>query len=75
MNKGKFQVSKLKPILLRLRLSDIQTYRNYIYGFILMARGGTMEFYHHSKDHVERWIEELKDCVFLVDLKEDYVIS
>ena len=34
-----------------------------------------MEFYHHSKEHIEKWIEALKDSVILVDLKEDYMIA
>lgn len=50
------------------------SYRNYIYGFILMAKGNSLEFYHQSKDFVNQWIEALKDSVILVDLKEDYII-
>ena len=34
-----------------------------------------MEFYHHNKEHVDLWIEEIKDSVILVDLKEDYIIA
>jgi serine/threonine protein kinase len=34
-----------------------------------------MEFYHHNKEHVEQWIEVIKDSVILVDLKEDYIIA
>ena len=34
-----------------------------------------MEFYHHNKEHVDLWIEVIKDSVILVDLKEDYIIA
>lgn len=41
----------------------------------MMAKGNTIEFYHHSKELVDKWIEVLKDSVILVDLKEDYMIA
>jgi hypothetical protein len=28
-------------------------YSHYIYGFLLMARGGLLEFYHQSKELIE----------------------
>jgi len=40
-----------------------------------MARGSQLEFYHPSKEHIEKWIDVLKDSVILVDLKEDYMIA
>ena len=40
-----------------------------------MAKGNTIEFYHHSKEFVDIWIDKLKDSVVLVDLKEDYLIG
>ena len=40
-----------------------------------MGRGGELEFYHQSKEIVEKWIEMLKDSAIFVDLKEDYVIA
>lgn len=49
--------------------------RNYIYGFIMMAKGQQIELYHHSKDLVDKWIEVIKDSVILVDLKDDYIIA
>lgn len=49
--------------------------RNYIYGFILMAKGNSIELYHHEKEVIIQWINALKDSVILVDLKEDYLIG
>ena len=49
--------------------------RNYIYGFIMMAKGQQIELYHHSKELVDKWIEVIKDSVILVDLKDDYIIA
>jgi hypothetical protein len=40
-----------------------------------MAKGNSLEFYHHNKDFVDLWIEKLKDSVVLVDLKDDYLIG
>lgn len=40
-----------------------------------MGRGGQLEFYHHSKDFVDSWINVLKDSVIFVDLKDDYMIA
>jgi len=43
-----------------------------VYGFILMAKGNSMEFYHHKKEVIDEWVEAMKDAVVLLDLKEDY---
>ena len=50
-------------------------YSNYIYGFILMAKGNQLELYHHNKEFVQQWISAFKDSVILIDLKEDYMIG
>ena len=53
----------------------IEFISNYIYGFIMMAKGQQIELYHHSKELVDKWIEIIKDSVILVDLKDDYIIA
>lgn len=40
-----------------------------------MAKGNSVELYHHSKQFIQQWIEALKDSVILIDLKEDYLIG
>ena len=65
MNKGKWYSHVYKSVCRS----------NYIYGFIMMAKGQQIELYHHSKELVEKWIEVIKDSVILVDLKDDYIIA
>ena len=40
-----------------------------------MAKGNSIEFYHHNKDFIDQWIEKIKDSIVLVDLKDDYLIG
>ena len=40
-----------------------------------MAKGNSIELYHHNKQFIQQWIEALKDAVILIDLKEDYLIG
>lgn len=40
-----------------------------------MAKGNSIELYHHNKEFIAQWIAVLKDSVILVDLKEDYLIG
>lgn len=48
---------------------------NYVYGFILMAKGITIEFYHPSQEYIQQWIKIMKSSIILTDLKEDYIIG
>lgn len=43
-----------------------------MWGFILMAKGNTIEFYTQEEDKCEKWIEALKLSVVLLDLKEAF---
>ena len=48
---------------------------NRMYGFILMAKGKTLEFYSVSETETVEWIEALKGVVILLDLKEEFIIG
>ena len=59
--------------LKRVNFKDIEN--NKMFGFILMARGKTLEFYSVSEDETIEWIEALKAFVVLLDLKEEVSIG
>lgn len=40
-----------------------------------MSKGNSIEFYHNNQDHIDKWVECLKDSVILIDLKDDYHIA
>ena len=46
-----------------------------MYGFFLMAKGQTLEFYSYSKTETKEWIEALKSVVILLDFKEEITIG
>jgi hypothetical protein len=46
-----------------------------MWGFILMAKGNKIEFYHPDQTVADNWINALKEFVVLIDLKEDYHID
>ena len=47
----------------------------YLYGFILMAKGKTVEFYSFEQRMQNEWIQALKPSVILLDLKEELNIG
>ena len=48
---------------------------NKMYGFILMGRGKTLEFYSISGQETEEWIDALKAFVVMLDIKEYFIIG
>ena len=46
-----------------------------MYGFILMAKGNTIEFYSQDEKYSEEWVEALKPSAILLDLKEAFDIK
>ena len=46
-----------------------------MYGFILMAKGNTIEFYSQDEKYSEEWVEALKPSAILLDLKEAFEIK
>ena len=45
-----------------------------MYGFVMMAKGKTIEFYVDSLKVREEWINSLKKYVILLDLKNEFRI-
>ena len=71
MERGVLNVKNCR--LKRVNFKDV--YGNRMFGFILMARGNLIEFYSMSKDETSEWIEALKGCVIMLDLKEEFNIG
>lgn len=46
-----------------------------MYGFILMAKRKTLDFYMESLEEREIWVNKLKQYVILLDLKEEFMIG
>lgn len=46
-----------------------------MYGFILMAKGDMLEFYHQEEEVRDNWVKALKASVIILDLKEELVIG
>lgn len=42
----------------------------YMWGFILMAKYSTIEFYTQSQEKTDDWVEALKKFVVLLDMKD-----
>jgi len=51
------------------------TNSKYMYGFIMMAKGKTIDFFVESLDERELWINSLKKFVILLDLKDEFTIG
>ena len=51
------------------------TTQKYLYGFIIMARGRTIDFYVDSMLERDNWVNGMKRFVILLDLKEEFVIG
>lgn len=51
------------------------TTQKYMYGFILMAKGKTIELYTDNIQQRENWIIAMKRFVVLLDLKEEFSIG
>ena len=51
------------------------TTQKYLYGFIIMAKGKTMDFYNDQADVRDNWINGMKRFVILLDLKEEFSIG
>ena len=47
----------------------------YLYGFIIMAKGKTIDFYVDTVEEREQWINAMKKFVILLDLKEEFDIG
>ena len=43
-----------------------------MWGFILMAKGKTIEFYTQDEAETNEWVQALKHYVILLDLKEEF---
>ena len=56
-----------------MRFKDVDS--NRMYGFILMAKGNSFEFYSEFEEEITSWIEALKSLVILLDLKEELRIG
>ena len=56
-----------------MRFKDVDS--NRMYGFILMAKGNSFEFYSEFEEEITSWIEALKSLVILLDLKEELKIG
>jgi len=50
-------------------------YRNQYFGFVLMAKGATIEFSHPSQEVIKMWVRALQTSIILTDLKEDFIIG
>jgi calcium/calmodulin-dependent protein kinase I len=46
-----------------------------MYGFTLMAKKRTIDFYVDNLAEREAWVQQLKRFVILLDLKEEFVIG
>ena len=46
-----------------------------MYGFILMAKGRTIDFYVESLEERELWINSFKKYVVFLDLKEEFTVG
>ena len=57
----------------RMSFKDVDN--NKMYGFILMGRGKTLEFYSISGQETEEWIDALKAFVVMLDIKEYFIIG
>lgn len=51
------------------------TTQKYMYGFIMMAKGKTIDFYVETLEEREAWIVALKKYVILLDLKDEFTIG
>ena len=51
------------------------TTKKYMYGFIVMAKGKTLDFYCDNPDERDAWVNKMKKFVILLDLKEEFVIG
>lgn len=49
--------------------------QKYMYGFVVMAKRKTIEFYVDNLEEREAWVDKLKQFVILLDLKEEFVIG
>ena len=49
--------------------------QKYMYGFILMAKRKTIDFYVDNLVEREEWVQHLKKSVICLDLKEEFVIG
>ena len=57
----------------RMSFKDVDN--NKMYGFILMGRGKTLEFYSISGQETDEWIDALKAFVVMLDIKEYFIIG
>jgi len=46
-----------------------------MFGFILMAKGESLEFYHQEEKVRDEWVQALKASVIMLDLKEEFIIG
>jgi serine/threonine protein kinase len=59
----------------RLKKTHIKDNKTKLYGFILMAKGLYLQFFHTQKEEIDKWIEALKQSCILLDLKDEFMLG
>ena len=70
MEKGILQIKYA-----RLKKTSVKDGKNKLYGFILMAKGIGLRFYHENQEIINEWIEALKTTCILLDLKDEFLLG
>lgn len=56
----------------RLKKTHLKDSKTKLFGFILMAKGQTLQFYNEDEEVIQNWIEALKSTAVLLDLKDEF---
>lgn len=59
----------------RLKKTHLKDSSTKLFGFILMAKGQYLRFFHTDKAEIDKWIEALKDSVIMLDLKDEFMMG
>ena len=59
----------------RLKKTHLKDKDQKIFGFILMAKGQSLQFYSTNQEDITQWIEMLKTSCILLDLKDEFMIG
>lgn len=59
----------------RLKKTHLKDSQTKLFGFILMAKGQYLRFFHTDQAEINKWIEALKESVILLDLKDEFMLG
>ena len=59
----------------RLKKTHLKDANTKLFGFILMAKGLFLQFYHTEQAEINKWIHALKDTVIMLDIKDEFMLG